>query len=114
MNSEYHAVRLFRRFGLIGDIEEPEREPRLRAAQRGQRALVHVQALAVAAGGSISPVYALIESVLAAAGAIIADVWADGVTMPVIDSLGDEFYEEYMDTMRESGMWKSFFENTGK
>ena len=28
---------------------------------------------------------------LAAAGAILGDVWVDGVTMPVIDSLGDEF-----------------------
>ena len=28
---------------------------------------------------------------LAAAGAVLADVWVDRVTMPVIDSLGDEF-----------------------
>ena len=28
---------------------------------------------------------------LAAAGAVLAEVWVDGVTMPVIDSLGDEF-----------------------
>ena len=28
---------------------------------------------------------------LAAAGAVLADVWVDGVTMPVIDGLGDEF-----------------------
>ena len=28
---------------------------------------------------------------LAAAGAILADVWVDGVSMPVVDSLGDEF-----------------------
>ena len=28
---------------------------------------------------------------LAAAGAVLADVWVDGVTMPVIDCLGDEF-----------------------
>ena len=30
---------------------------------------------------------------LAAAGAVLADVWVDDVTMPVIDSLGDEFLE---------------------
>ena len=28
---------------------------------------------------------------LAAAGAILADVWLDDITMPVIDNLGDEF-----------------------
>ena len=30
---------------------------------------------------------------LAAAGAILADVWVDSVTMPVIDCLGDEFLQ---------------------
>lgn len=30
---------------------------------------------------------------LAAAGAVLADVWVDSVTMPVIDCLGDEFLE---------------------
>ena len=30
---------------------------------------------------------------LAAAGAILASVWLDGVNMPVVDSLGDEFLE---------------------
>ena len=30
---------------------------------------------------------------LAGAGVILADVWLDGVKMPVIDSLGDEFLE---------------------
>ena len=30
---------------------------------------------------------------LAAAGAVLAGVWVDGVTMPVIDGLGDEFLE---------------------
>ena len=30
---------------------------------------------------------------LAAAGAVLADVWVDDVTMPVIDSLGDEFLD---------------------
>ncbi|MGM9647862.1 MAG: aconitase X swivel domain-containing protein [Eubacteriales bacterium] len=30
---------------------------------------------------------------LAAAGAILADVWVDDVTMPVVDSLGDEFLD---------------------
>ena len=30
---------------------------------------------------------------LAAAGAVLADVWVEGVTMPVIDSLGDEFLQ---------------------
>ena len=37
---------------------------------------------------------------LAAAGAILADVWVDDVTMPVIDSLGDEFLEYVKDGMR--------------
>ena len=36
---------------------------------------------------------------LAAAGAIIADVWVDGVNMPVIDSLGDEFLSYVKDGM---------------
>ena len=36
---------------------------------------------------------------LAAAGAILADVWVDGVTMPVIDNLGDEFLEYVKDGM---------------
>ncbi len=36
---------------------------------------------------------------LAAAGAVLADVWVDGVTMPVIDSLGDEFLEYVKDDM---------------
>ena len=30
---------------------------------------------------------------LAAAGSILASVWLDGVSMPVVDSLGDEFLE---------------------
>ena len=37
---------------------------------------------------------------LAAAGAVLADVWVDGVTMPVIDSLGDEFLEYVKDGMK--------------
>ena len=37
---------------------------------------------------------------LAAAGAILADVWVEGVTMPVIDSLGDEFLEYVKDGMK--------------
>ena len=36
---------------------------------------------------------------LAAAGAVLAGVWVDGVTMPVIDSLGDEFLEYVKDGM---------------
>ncbi len=36
---------------------------------------------------------------LAAAGAILADVWVDGVTMPVVDGLGDEFLEYVKDGM---------------
>ena len=36
---------------------------------------------------------------LAAAGAILADVWVDNVTMPVVDSLGDEFLEYVKDGM---------------
>ncbi len=39
---------------------------------------------------------------LAAAGAILADVWVDGVTMPVIDSLGDEFLQYVKDGMTVS------------
>ncbi len=37
---------------------------------------------------------------LAAAGAILADVWVDGVTMPVIDCLGDEFIQYVKDGMK--------------
>ncbi|MGN0447399.1 MAG: aconitase X swivel domain-containing protein [Acutalibacteraceae bacterium] len=37
---------------------------------------------------------------LAAAGAVLADVWADGVSMPVIDNLGDEFLNYVKDGMR--------------
>ena len=36
---------------------------------------------------------------LAAAGAILADVWVDGVSMPVIDCLGDEFLDYVKDDM---------------
>ncbi len=36
---------------------------------------------------------------LAAAGAVLADVWVDSVTMPVIDCLGDEFLEYVKDNM---------------
>ncbi|MBQ8287820.1 MAG: DUF126 domain-containing protein [Clostridia bacterium] len=36
---------------------------------------------------------------LAAAGAILADVWVDDVTMPVVDSLGDEFLDYVKDGM---------------
>ena len=45
---------------------------------------------------------------LAAAGAILADVWVDGITMPVVDSLGDEFLEYVKDgmkiTIKENGV----------
>ena len=45
---------------------------------------------------------------LAAAGAILADVWVDGMTMPVIDSLGDEFLQYVKDgmtvTVKENGI----------
>ena len=36
---------------------------------------------------------------LAAAGAVLADVWLDDVSMPVIDSLGAEFLEYVKDDM---------------
>ena len=36
---------------------------------------------------------------LAAAGAVLADVWLDDVKMPVVDSLGDEFLEYVKDGM---------------
>ena len=45
---------------------------------------------------------------LAAAGAVLADVWVDGVTMPVVDCLGDEFLNYVKDGMiihvREDGI----------
>ncbi len=45
---------------------------------------------------------------LAAAGAILADVWVDGITMPVVDSLGDEFLNYVKDgmtvTVKENGL----------
>ena len=37
---------------------------------------------------------------LAAAGAILADVWVDAVTMPVIDCLGDDFLNYVKDGMK--------------
>ncbi len=44
---------------------------------------------------------------LAAAGAILADVWVEGVTMPVIDCLGAEFLDYVKDgmsiTVKENG-----------
>ena len=44
---------------------------------------------------------------LAAAGAILAEVWLDDITMPVIDSLGDEFLAYVKDgmtiTIKEDG-----------
>ena len=36
---------------------------------------------------------------LAAAGAVLADVWGDSVTLPVIDCLGDEILEYVKDDM---------------
>ena len=45
---------------------------------------------------------------LAAAGAILADVWVDGVSMPVVDCLGDEFLAYVKDgmtvTVKEDGV----------
>ena len=37
---------------------------------------------------------------LAAAGAVLTDVWLDDVTMPVIDNLGDEFLDYVKDGMQ--------------
>lgn len=37
---------------------------------------------------------------LAAAGAVLADVWLEGVSMPVVDSLGDEFLNYVKDGMK--------------
>ena len=36
---------------------------------------------------------------LAAAGSILASVWLEGVSMPVVDCLGDEFLEFVKDGM---------------
>ena len=45
---------------------------------------------------------------LAAAGAILASVWLEGVSMPVVDSLGDEFLAYVKDgmtiTIKEDGI----------
>ena len=45
---------------------------------------------------------------LAGAGAILADVWLDNVSMPVIDSLGEEFLAYVKDdmtiTVKEDGV----------
>ena len=41
-----------------------------------------------------------ISSEVAAAGAILADVWLDNVSMPVVDCLGDEFLEYVQDGMK--------------
>jgi hypothetical protein len=44
---------------------------------------------------------------LAAAGSILASVWLDGVSMPVVDSLGEEFLNYVKDgmsiTIKEDG-----------
>ncbi len=37
---------------------------------------------------------------LAVAGAVLADVWVDDCTMPVVDSLGDEFLSYVKDGMK--------------
>ena len=37
---------------------------------------------------------------LAAAGAILSDVWLEGTPLPVIDSLGDEFLDYVKDGMK--------------
>ena len=37
---------------------------------------------------------------LAAAGAILADVWLDNISMPVVDCLGDEFLRYVKDGMK--------------
>lgn len=37
---------------------------------------------------------------LAAAGAVLADVWVDSASMPVIDCLGDEFLDYVKDDMQ--------------
>ena len=36
---------------------------------------------------------------LAAAGAVLADVWVEDITMPVVDCLGDEFLNYVKDGM---------------
>ena len=45
---------------------------------------------------------------LAAAGSILASVWLDGISMPVVDSLGDEFLSYVKDdmtiTIKENGI----------
>ena len=45
---------------------------------------------------------------LAAAGAVLADVWVEKVTMPVVDCLGDEFLQYVKDgmtiTVKENGV----------
>ena len=45
---------------------------------------------------------------LAAAGAVLADVWVDGVSMPVVDCLGEEFLQYVKDgmkiTIKENGV----------
>ena len=45
---------------------------------------------------------------LAAAGALLASVWLEGINMPVVDSLGDEFLEYVKDgmtiTVKEDGI----------
>ena len=37
---------------------------------------------------------------LAAAGAVLADVWVEGVSMPVVDCLGEEFLDYVKDGMK--------------
>ena len=48
------------------------------------------------------------EQIEKSAGAVLADVWVDGVSMPVVDCLGDEFLNYVKDgmkiTIKENGL----------
>ena len=51
-------------------------------------------------GAILGSLLAVLNFFFMAAGAVLADVWVDGVTMPVIDCLGEEFLNYVKDGMK--------------
>ena len=98
-------------FGDKNATSGDQNNPDLYGKQRAGKALCLPQTIGSTTGGLVlycacamkrQPACMLfskpIDS-LAAAGAILADVWLDEVTMPVIDNLGEEFLAYVKDGM---------------